>query len=58
MPSKLKMIVMGLAVAAMQWTLAISAWGGWRAFFAHPAFIALAAVVVCMMLVLPFSAAI
>jgi len=50
-----KVIVSGLAVIAFQWTLAISAWGGFRAFFAHPAFVALAAVVVCIMLVMPFT---
>jgi len=56
MAAKPKMVATGVAVASVQWTLAISAWGGWRPFFAHPAFIALAAVVVCMMLVAPFSA--
>lgn len=55
MAAKPKIIATGLAVVALQWTLAISAWGGFRAFFAHPAFIALAAVVVCMMLVAPFT---
>ncbi len=44
-----------LAVVAIEWTLAIYAWGGFRAFFAHPAFFALAAVVVCMMLMMPFT---
>ena len=55
MPAKPRMIATGVAVSAVQWTLAITAWGGWRAFFAHRAFIALAAVVVCMMLAAPFS---
>jgi protein-S-isoprenylcysteine O-methyltransferase Ste14 len=51
-----KVVVSGLIMNALQWTLAISAWGGWRAFFAHRAFIALAAVLVCMLAVLPFTA--
>ncbi|MFZ0303364.1 MAG: isoprenylcysteine carboxylmethyltransferase family protein [Terracidiphilus sp.] len=55
MAPKPKIVMSGLVVVALQWTLAISAWGGWWAFFAHPAFIALAAVVVCMMLVAPFT---
>lgn len=55
MARKLKIVASGLVMVTLQWTLAISAWGGWRAFFAHPAFIALAAVVVCMMLVMPFT---
>jgi protein-S-isoprenylcysteine O-methyltransferase Ste14 len=50
-----KVIVSGLGVIAFQWTLAISAWGGFRAFFVHPAFIALAAVVVCIALAMPFT---
>lgn len=55
MTRKLKIVTAGLAMVTMQWTLAISAWGSLRAFFSHPAFIALAAVVVCMMLAMPFT---
>lgn len=55
MARKLKIVMPGLVMVILQWTLAISAWGGFREFFAHPAFIALAAVVVCMMLAMPFT---
>jgi len=50
-----KVVLSGLAVIAFQWTLAISAWGGFKAFFAHSAFIALAVIVLCIMLVMPFT---
>lgn len=56
MARKLKIVTAGLVMVALQWTLAISAWGGFRAFFAHPAFIALTAVVVGMLLAMPFTA--
>lgn len=55
MAPKPKIVVSGLLVVALQWALAIFAWGGVRPFFAHRAFVALAAVVVCMMLVAPFT---
>jgi protein-S-isoprenylcysteine O-methyltransferase Ste14 len=55
MRSNPKAIVSALVVVAIQWALAIYAGGGFRAFFAHPAFIALAAVVVCMMLLMPLT---
>jgi protein-S-isoprenylcysteine O-methyltransferase Ste14 len=51
--AKLKAIVSCLVVVVLQWTLALFAWGGWKAFFAHPAFIALAAVAACLILVTP-----
>ncbi|MGP8253504.1 MAG: methyltransferase family protein [Terracidiphilus sp.] len=53
MAAKLRTIASCLVVVVLQWTLAISAWGGFRAFFAHPAFIALTAVVACLILVAP-----
>jgi protein-S-isoprenylcysteine O-methyltransferase Ste14 len=55
MARKLKIVTSGLVMVTLQWTLAISAWGGWKAFFAHPAFIALAAVVACITMVMPFT---
>jgi protein-S-isoprenylcysteine O-methyltransferase Ste14 len=55
MAVKPKAIVSGLVVVALQWTLAIVAWGGWKAFFAHPAFIALAVVIACLILAAPFA---
>lgn len=55
MARKLKVVSAGLVMVTLQFALAICAWGGFRMFFAHPAFIALAAVVVCMMLIMPFT---
>jgi len=42
-------------VVASQWALAIFAWGGVKAFFAHQAFIALAAAALCMIAMTPFT---
>ena len=46
----LKIIVTGVVSIAIQFALAIAAWGGWSAFFAHPALRALAWVTVGLML--------
>ena len=40
--SKAKLIITGIASIVIQFGLAIAGWGGWSAFFAHPAMRALA----------------
>ncbi len=47
--SSVKIIITGLVGIAIQFGLAIAGWGGVRAFFAHPALWALAAVTVVLM---------
>ncbi len=51
----LKVVILGLISALLQFALAVFAWGGWRPFFAHPALIALAAVTVALMIAAPFT---
>ncbi|HTW77922.1 MAG TPA: isoprenylcysteine carboxylmethyltransferase family protein [Terracidiphilus sp.] len=46
---------MGLMIAFFQFALAVLAWGGFKSFFSHPAFIALVVVTLAMMAVAPFS---
>ena len=43
-----KMIITGVVSIVIQFGLAIAGWGGWSAFFAHPAFLALAGVTVVL----------
>ncbi len=50
-----KMILIGLIVGVIQFGLAIFAFGGWTAFFSHPALTALTVVTVALMLVAPFT---
>jgi len=52
---KIRIVAIGLTTAVVQFGLAILAFGGGRAFFSHPALIALPMVTVAMMLVAPFS---
>jgi len=52
---KLKVAASGIIAVLLQWALAISAWGGWRPFFSHRAFIALAAVTLVLIVVAPFT---
>jgi protein-S-isoprenylcysteine O-methyltransferase Ste14 len=42
------MIITGVVSIVIQFGLAIAGWGGWSAFFAHPAFLALAGVTVVL----------
>ncbi len=44
--SSVKVVITGAIVIVIQFGLAIAGWGGWRAFFAHPALRALAWVTV------------
>jgi hypothetical protein len=44
--SSIKVLITGIVSIVIQFGLAIAAWGGWRAFFAHPALRALAWVTV------------
>jgi protein-S-isoprenylcysteine O-methyltransferase Ste14 len=50
-----KVLALSLIAGAVQFGLAIIAFGGWASFFSHPALIALAAVTLAMMFVAPFS---
>jgi protein-S-isoprenylcysteine O-methyltransferase Ste14 len=50
-----KVMFVGLFSALIQFALAVLGWGGWTAFFAHRALVALAWVTVAMMIVVPFS---
>ena len=47
----LKILITGVLSAAIQFALAIAGWGGWHPFFRHPAFRALAAVTVALVVV-------
>ncbi len=47
----IKIAITGIVSIAIQFGLAIAGWGGWDAFFAHPAFRALAVVVAVLMAV-------
>lgn len=50
-----KTALLGLVSAVFQFALAVLGWGGFRAFFSHPAFIALAVATVAMCAAAPFS---
>jgi len=50
-----KIFVLGLITGFLQFGLAILAFGGWKAFFSHPALVALALVTLAMMAVAPFT---
>jgi hypothetical protein len=50
-----RIVVVGLAIALLQFGLAILGWGGWTPFFAHRALVALACVTVALMIVTPFT---
>jgi protein-S-isoprenylcysteine O-methyltransferase Ste14 len=51
-----RVIMVGLFVALVRFGLAIVGWGGFTAFFRHPAFWALTAVTAALMSVAPFTA--
>jgi protein-S-isoprenylcysteine O-methyltransferase Ste14 len=53
--SSVKMIVTGVVSIAIQFGLAIAGWGGWSAFFAHPAFRALAGLTLVLAVLAFFS---
>lgn len=55
MPATPRLFAIGPVTAVVQFGLAILAFGGWTAFFSHPALIALAVVTLAMMAVAPFS---
>lgn len=55
MAATTKMFVLGLITGLIQFGLAILAFGGWKAFFSHPALIALAVVTTAMMAVAPLT---
>jgi protein-S-isoprenylcysteine O-methyltransferase Ste14 len=50
-----RVFAVGFIVGAVQFGLAILVFGGWTAFFGHPALIALAIVTLAMMCVAPFT---
>jgi protein-S-isoprenylcysteine O-methyltransferase Ste14 len=50
-----KVLALSLLFGTMQFGLAIILMGGWKAFFSHPALIALTIVTLAMMLVAPFG---
>lgn len=51
----IKILLTGVVALAIQFGLAIAGWGGWSAFFAHPAFRALAWVTVALTVFSAFS---
>jgi protein-S-isoprenylcysteine O-methyltransferase Ste14 len=53
--SGIKVVIIGAVSILIQFGLAIAAWGGWGAFFAHPAFRALAGVTAVLMVLAVFS---
>ena len=55
MAAQAKVIWMGLAVAALEFGLAVLGWGGFGAFFAHRALVALVVATIGLMLVAPFT---
>jgi protein-S-isoprenylcysteine O-methyltransferase Ste14 len=55
MTARPNVMLLGLLTTLVQFALAILGWGGWRAFFAHPALIGLAAVTVAFLIVAPFT---
>jgi protein-S-isoprenylcysteine O-methyltransferase Ste14 len=48
MSGNVKIVITGVVSIIVQFGLAIAGWGGWRSFFAHPAFRALAIVTVLL----------
>jgi protein-S-isoprenylcysteine O-methyltransferase Ste14 len=55
MQTPIKVVILGLAVALLQFGIVIAIWGGLAAFFAQRAFVVLAIVTLAMMLVAPLS---
>jgi len=53
--TSLKILITGAFSIAIQFGLAITAWGGWTAFFRHPAFRALAGVTIVLAIFAVFS---
>jgi protein-S-isoprenylcysteine O-methyltransferase Ste14 len=53
--SGIKVVITGVVSIVIQFGLAIAAWGGWGAFFQHPAFRALAGVTVVLAVLAVFS---
>ena len=53
--NSVRIMITGAVSIAIQFGLAIAGWGGWSAFFAHPAFRALAGVTVGLACVAIFS---
>lgn len=53
--SHVRIMILGVVGSLVQFALAIAAWGGWSAFFAHPAFRALAAVTAALVMLASFS---
>jgi protein-S-isoprenylcysteine O-methyltransferase Ste14 len=49
--TNIKIIITGIVSVLIQFGLAIAGWGGWRPFWAHPAFLGLAGVTVVLMVV-------
>jgi len=50
-----KVFAIGLVTAVVQFGLSIIAFGGWKAFFSHPALVALAVITIGLMMVAPFT---
>lgn len=50
-----KIVITGVVLMVIQFGLAIAGWGGWDAFFRHPAFQALAGVTVVLAVLAVFS---
>jgi protein-S-isoprenylcysteine O-methyltransferase Ste14 len=53
--ASVRVILLGLVLGVLQFAIAIIAFGGWRAFFSHPALIALTVITVAAMAVAPFT---
>lgn len=53
--SSIKVVITGVVSIVIQFGLAIAAWGGWNAFFRHPAFRALAGVTIVLGALAVFS---
>lgn len=51
-----RVFALGFITGAVQFGLAVLAWGGWRPFFSHRALVALAWVTLALMIVAPLSA--
>jgi protein-S-isoprenylcysteine O-methyltransferase Ste14 len=55
MAAQAKTVYLSIVVLAVQFALAIFARGGWKAFFSHPALVALVVVTLAAMTVAPFT---
>lgn len=55
MATPAKVFALGFITAAVQFGLAITAFGGWTAFFSHRALIVMTVITVAMLCVAPFS---